>query len=723
MRERVSIFLKSEALILLLATPIFAAGCGPREVWGYPADELQLRLSTSRYAVLASVDFSTQDPSQALSLSPGAPYYLALVFDTLDMPDQSLRMLELAWARCPDPWRREAGILLGQKHNARKSWPRAIEVAKRILSAQQPPDVEQRARRVLVEALYWTENDEETLHQAELLANPDPEVLLFRGVSSLRLGLPAAHDLILQLFLQQRVSALHARFFTFITAAPQYSEGFSDVERDLISAKNDLFLGDWAAGIPLMESVLSRLEPARSAGSALVADLAAAYQSAGAQAAGARFLAGISSRLTGRARADALEQAGKLYRRLRAYPEAFATFRAAIAASQDGDQRDRERWSIMDMIIAQNPPEVLAQVDAVLAASSNPWFFSDVLESWISDLVAARKWKVLVGLWKVVQARGPQDVEARLAYVLGRAGQERIIALAAPLPADPRELLREAAARDADGYYGFMAASILGDPPQQARPQPADAEQESKPTLDPFITGFLPFGLFSQAYQKWVEARKSLTNGQVLAAARLMAQVGDYASSMHLMGMLAHRRALSADELQMEYPRAFSSVIDGLSDGSGIDGSVLYGMIREESYFDPDIVSTAGAVGLSQLMPATAAAVARQLHIADPDLRDPAVNLAIGVRHFQDLVKSVNSIPKALLSYNAGLTRVRVWERAAGDLPGDMFVETVPFDETRRYVRKILVSSVMYATLYGQEDPRQAALSFFGIKGALAPKN
>ena len=88
----------------------------------------------------------------------------------------------------------------------------------------------------------------------------------------------------------------------------------------------------------------------------------------------------------------------------------------------------------MDMIIAQNPPDVLTQVDAVLAASSNPWFFSDVLESWISDLVAARKWKVLVGLWKVVQARGPQDVEARLAYVLGRAGQEKMMALAAPLP-------------------------------------------------------------------------------------------------------------------------------------------------------------------------------------------------------------------------------------------------------------------------------------------------
>jgi len=85
----------------------------------------------------------------------------------------------------------------------------------------------------------------------------------------------------------------------------------------------------------------------------------------------------------------------------------------------------------------------------------------------------------------------------------------------------------------------------------------------------------------------------------------------------------------------------------------------------------------------------------------------------------------VNSVPKALLSYNAGLTRVRAWERSGGDLPGDIFVESVPFEETRKYVRKILVSSVMYASLYGSEDPREAALSFFNIRdgsGGTPPK-
>ncbi|MGA2613542.1 MAG: lytic transglycosylase domain-containing protein [Spirochaetia bacterium] len=719
MRERGSIFLKIRILTALLAVLLSTTGCGPRKVWGYPADELALRLSTGRYAILASVDFSTQDPSQALSLSPGAPYYLALVFDSMDMTDQSLRMLELAWARCPDPWKREAGVLLGQKYNARKSWPQAIQVATRILSTQQPPDMEQRARHVLVEALYWMQQDQEMLHQADLLTGPDPEVLLFRGVSSLRLGLASAHDLIVQLFLRERVSALHARFFTFLAGASQYAEGFTDLEKDLISAKNDLFLGDWDAGIPLMESVLAGLESARSAGSALVADLASAYQSSGRQAAGARFLAGVSARLTGRARADALEQAGKIYRRLRLYPQAFSTLRSAIAASVDADQRDRERWYLVDMIISQKPPDVLAQVDRELSASNDPGFFSDVLDDWTSDLVGAGKWKTLIGLWRIVQTRGPRGVEARLAYLLGRAGQEGLITPVGALPATPRDFLREAVTQDPDGYYGLMASCILGDMPEQVKPRPQDAEPQNKPALDPFITGFIPFGLFSQAYQKIVESRRGLSDAELREAARLMAQAGDYASSMHLMGILARRRSLSQQELEMEYPRAFSSVIDELSTTSGIRDSVLYGLVREESYFDPDIVSSVGAVGLSQLMPATATAVARRLHMAEPDLRDPSVNLAIGVRHFQDLLSSVNSVPKALLSYNAGLTRVRAWEKAGGDMPGDLFVESVPFEETRKYVRKILISTVMYAFLYGNEDPRDAVLAFFGI----APRN
>ena len=82
----------------------------------------------------------------------------------------------------------------------------------------------------------------------------------------------------------------------------------------------------------------------------------------------------------------------------------------------------------------------------------------------------------------------------------------------------------------------------------------------------------------------------------------------------------------------MYYPRGYAEFIEPLARDAGIADHIVYGMVREESYFDPRIASSAGAVGLSQLMPSTAASVAQRLHIVDPDLRDPATNLAIGVR-------------------------------------------------------------------------------------------
>lgn len=484
--------------------------------------------------------------------------------------------------------------------------------------------LEQKARRILVESLYWTQNDEEALQEAARLSNPDPEVLLFRGVSSLRLSLPDAHDLLLRLFLQQRVSTLHGRVFTFLAGDPKYRELFTDLEWDLINAKNDFLLQEWDAGIPLMESVIQRLDPATVAASALVADLAGACQAAGAQSAGARFLERMSARLPGRARADAMEQAGRLYRRARAYPQAIAVLRAAVSASADADQRDRARWQILDILITLHPSDLPALVEKESADWSNPASFTDLLESWISDLVAAKKWATVARLWAMVQTRGPADVDARLSYILARVVQEGLIKRVpgAP-PVSPHELFTEAASKDSDGYYGIMASILLGQIPPQLVPRAESGATEPPPPLDPLITGFLPFGLSSQAYQRIIDSRRSLSDAQVLAAARLFSQVDDHASSMHLMGLLSQRRALSEDELKLEYPQAYGSVIDELARETGIKGSVLYGLVREESFFDPDIVSSAGAVGLSQLIPATASSVARALHLSEPDLRGP----------------------------------------------------------------------------------------------------
>jgi soluble lytic murein transglycosylase-like protein len=669
------------------------------------------------------VDFASQDPGASLSLSPGAPYYLSFVFDSLDKPAESLRMLETAWQRSPGPWREEAGILLARRYVEQKNLDKAVEIARRISSSSASADVQQRARRVLVEALYWSKQDAAVLQESDRLVNPDAEVLLFRAVSSMRQGLPQARDLIVQLFLRERASSLHGRAYTFIAAEPAYLQLFSALDMDLLAGKNALVQGDWGRAIPLLEDLLTSMDSAQLADGILVQDLGSAYVPAGRAAAGAAFMGKLAGNLAGQARADAEEQAGRLYRRARDYPRALQWLRTATADATSPQQADRARWLILDILFAVDSRDLPRLVGEEAQSWSDPSYFSDLLHDQVAELVAGRKWRTLVGLWHALETAGPDDVRAQLSYLLAREWQQGAITrLPGGPPVTARSLFQDAERRDPAGYYGILAASMLGDMPDRAVPAAeSDAGPEAAP-LDPLALGYLPFGLTGQAFSRLWTSRDSLSDAQVLQAAALLAQAGDFRSSINFAGFISRRRKLSLSELQMYYPRAFADTVEPLARDAGIADHIVYGMIREESYFDERIVSSAGAVGLSQLMPSTASSVAQRLHIVDPDLRDPATNLAIGVHHLKDLIGSAGSVTKALLAYNAGLSRLRQWERSNPGLPADLFVESTAITETRNYVRKILVSSVMYAFLYRDTDPRDAALSFFAITaGPLEP--
>ena len=717
MRARGSLFQRTEILVFLLAFPLLTAGCGPRLIWGTPEQELRSELARGQYSALAQVDFSTRDPSEGLGLSPSAPFYLSFVFDSLDKPDESLRMLDTAWRRSPSPWKEEAGLLLARRYIERKSYDQALGIARQIAVGPAAADVQQKGRRLAVEALYWTKQDAAVLKEADLLASPDAEVLLFRAVSSMRLKLPQARDLTLQLFLHEPASSLHSRAYTFVAAEPAYLQLFGAQDQDLLAGKSALVQGDWSRGIPLLESVAGAIDPALVADGTLVTDLGNSYVSAGRTDAGARVMEKLVDRLTGQARTDAEEQAGRLYRRAREYGRAMPWLRAAAADADTPAQQDRARWQILDILFATAPDDLPAKVAAEAPSWNDPSFFSDLLHSRIAELVAARSWRTLAGLWRALDSAGPPEVRAQLSYVMGREWQEGAIA---GVPGGPpglsvRALFQDAERRDPAGYYGILAASMLGDLPDRAVPAAPSEPAGHAPPLDQVVIGFLQFGLASQAYSRLVALRDSLSEAQLLEAGRQFAGAGDYRSSMYCMGAVSRVRRLTFPELQAYYPRAYAEVIEPLASDLGLPDHLVYGLVREESYFDPRVVSSAGAVGLSQLMPSTAASVAQKLHLVDPDLRDPATNLAIGLRHFRDLVRAAGSTTKALLAYNAGLSRLRRWERSSPGLPADLFVESAAIAETRDYVKKILVSSVMYAFLYKDADPRAAALFFFSL--------
>jgi soluble lytic murein transglycosylase len=150
------------------------------------------------------------------------------------------------------------------------------------------------------------------------------------------------------------------------------------------------------------------------------------------------------------------------------------------------------------------------------------------------------------------------------------------------------------------------------------------------------------------------------------------------------------------------YPRPYADEVRSAAEHARIAIPLLYGVIRQESLFRPDAVSSAGALGLAQLTPATARTVAR--HAREPvprtaDLLEPRVNLRLGASYLRMLMDRYGEqLPVALAAYNAGPNAAERWLPETPQ-DADVWVENIPYNETRDYVQRVLWHSVVFGWL------------------------
>jgi soluble lytic murein transglycosylase len=154
---------------------------------------------------------------------------------------------------------------------------------------------------------------------------------------------------------------------------------------------------------------------------------------------------------------------------------------------------------------------------------------------------------------------------------------------------------------------------------------------------------------------------------------------------------------------EIAYPRAWAGLVTRESETARVPAPLTWAIMREESAFNPEAKSAAGALGLMQLMPSTAKRVAADASIPwdDAALRRPEVSIALGASLLGSLREAFAGRPLlAVAAYNGGPVAVRRWVAERGDEDVDLFVERIPFDETRAYVKRVLASEAAYAALY-----------------------
>jgi soluble lytic murein transglycosylase len=244
-------------------------------------------------------------------------------------------------------------------------------------------------------------------------------------------------------------------------------------------------------------------------------------------------------------------------------------------------------------------------------------------------------------------------------------------------------------------------------PPAAPAPTPTDAE-EALAAASAARAGLLErIGMGGEAgfERDWLTRWADSSVARQLGAARALQTAGRPGVSIRLAGRAIERGApRSAETYRLLYPLLYAESLRREAAARGVEPALAAALVKQESNFTADAVSPAGARGLMQLMPEVGRALWRAHDgrgtWSVARLSDPELNLALGMRHLRAALSAWPNAAEALAAYNAGGSRVRRWRTAPGATDPELFVERIPYEETRDYVRIVLRSRDLYRALY-----------------------
>jgi soluble lytic murein transglycosylase len=462
------------------------------------------------------------------------------------------------------------------------------------------------------------------------------------------------------------------------------------------------------------------------------------------------------------------------------------------------EQTDACIWYILNTSLSQDTGRTIRLLESYIPHWRDDGYYSDVMDKLARGLLLKRQWTDIINIFALTQKRRiTQNVSgvigAKFAWIIGRAIQEgllspqemeharaQLIALAhtserseaSGETQDAAEAYIRIAYNSApvaldDGkalYYRSISAAALGEP-FFTLPAPAPMTPQAKPKAKTqaageadtmqFLLGFFRNGAakFAARYIRMMES--GLSPDELRRLAEALDKEGLYQESMRLVSLYTKRNSFQYEkrDLELLYPQPFGGQVSQYALETGIGPAKLYGLIRTESAFNPDAISRSGAIGLTQLMPATAEEMAaRILRRGGPDytrkldkdsadeisgdtdsaalggiaagaasggslvdsgsrgliasevgveLLDPGANIHMGAAYLAYLEERLGDPLLALLSYNGGMNRVRRWRSSApAKFPPDLFLETVEYAETMEYGRAVMGAAAMYGALY-----------------------
>jgi len=418
-----------------------------------------------------------------------------------------------------------------------------------------------------------------------------------------------------------------------------------------------------------------------------------------------------------------------------------------LPAGLAGNRMNRELAALAISRIARNDPraaaEHLGRIENQLQPSEKGWAWSQIgwqaatrhmpdALGWyrqagdapLSEEVA--EWKVRAALrdqdWgtvrQAIERMPPALAEQGVwVYWLGRAYRaggrvEEADKLFAKISGQPN-------------FYGNLADDELEraimTPPRAASPTREETRRVAANAGVQRALALYRVNLRSEGMREWNWSLRGMSDRELLAASDIAQRAGIYDRAI-----AAADRTKTEHDYSLRYLSPYSDQVRPAAKNQSLDDAWVYGLMRQESRFITNAKSTVGASGLMQLMPATAKWVANKIGLKgfhQGQVNDTETNVLLGTSYMRLVMESLDNHPVlASAAYNAGPGRAKKW-RADRPLEGAVYAETIPFNETRDYVKKVMSNSVYYSALFdGKPQTIKSRLGVIGPRSSVDPK-
>ena len=273
-------------------------------------------------------------------------------------------------------------------------------------------------------------------------------------------------------------------------------------------------------------------------------------------------------------------------------------------------------------------------------------------------------------------------------------------------------------------FYGLLAAEELGyvSTLPEAIYVPTEAEVDAARQAPGLARALelIRLGMRTEGVREWLFSIRYFDDAKLVAAAEFAKRAEIWDRSIN-----AADRTVRAHNFALRYPLPFRDIFTEYAKTYDLDEAWVLGLVRQESRFINDARSAAGAAGLMQVMPRTARFVAQKIGLRNyqrKSVTEVETNVTLGTGYLRLVLDQLGHQVLASAAYNAGPARARRWRDASRPLEGAIYTETIPFPETRDYVKKVMANSVFYAALIQKQvSPLKARLGTIPARSGVEP--